>query len=272
MNTNKIDIGQRIKRIRLEKGMTLEEFGKMLHTSKSIVSRWEKGISIPNPERLRLIAKISNLTVNELLYGKLTTPEFLVQMLENNTIQSELERHLNDFFMRFENKNNPNILKSLDYMYFKELLDKICGSIPRKTLITNITKFIIKDLIDEKEQVISINFSPCYSYVCFLFNNDYNGLNYFFNYLIQVLERLAKQDKQILEFMINKKIGTLISELNTFLRKEEVTGVLKTVTVQGVFTNKDVLIDTMDFDTYEQMQQTLVSAMNIVSNGLTDKE
>ena len=56
-------LGQRIKAIRLDKGMTLEEFGKLFGTSKSIVSRWESGISSPNPERLKTIAKVGDITV-----------------------------------------------------------------------------------------------------------------------------------------------------------------------------------------------------------------
>lgn len=60
-------VGQRIRGIRIEKGMTLEEFSSLFNASKSIASRWEKGISLPNPERLKQIAKISDMTVKELL-------------------------------------------------------------------------------------------------------------------------------------------------------------------------------------------------------------
>ncbi|MBF6625733.1 helix-turn-helix transcriptional regulator [Aerococcaceae bacterium zg-BR9] len=71
METDKKQVGQRIKSIRLSKGMTLEEFGKLFDASKSIASRWEKGVSLPNPERLKQIAKIGDVTVDELLYGSL---------------------------------------------------------------------------------------------------------------------------------------------------------------------------------------------------------
>ena len=64
-----VAIGSRIRSIRQEKGMTLEEFGNLFSASKSIASRWEKGISIPNAERLKAIAKIGDTTVEELLHG-----------------------------------------------------------------------------------------------------------------------------------------------------------------------------------------------------------
>lgn len=60
-------IGSRIKKIRLEKGMTLEEFGKLFDTSKSNVSMWEKGRSLPNPERMKQIAKVGDTTVSDLM-------------------------------------------------------------------------------------------------------------------------------------------------------------------------------------------------------------
>ena len=63
-------IGSRIKSIRQEKGMTLEEFGKLFGAGKGLVSRWENGLSIPNPERLKSIAKIGDMTVSQLLHGE----------------------------------------------------------------------------------------------------------------------------------------------------------------------------------------------------------
>lgn len=76
---NKIETGNRIKQIRLSKGDTLEEFGvriaRVLNIpsrkapSKSNVSKWEAGSSLPNKTRLKAIADIGEITVEELLYG-----------------------------------------------------------------------------------------------------------------------------------------------------------------------------------------------------------
>ena len=65
------DLGNRIKSIRLEKAMNLREFGFYIDkASDSIVSRWEKGKSLPNAKRLKLIANAGGISVDELLYGK----------------------------------------------------------------------------------------------------------------------------------------------------------------------------------------------------------
>lgn len=75
---NKNAVGSRIKQIRLNKGYTLEAFGKLFNTSKSNVLRWEQGISLPNKERIKNISKIADITVNELLYGSID------EFLDNN--------------------------------------------------------------------------------------------------------------------------------------------------------------------------------------------
>ena len=81
---NKKAVGSRIKQIRLNKGYTLEGFGKLFGASKGNVQQWENGVSLPNTERIASICKIADLTVNELLYGSID--EFL-----DNNLQDLLE-------------------------------------------------------------------------------------------------------------------------------------------------------------------------------------
>lgn len=69
-NIDKKAVGLRIKSIRQEKGMTLEEFGKLFGAGKGLVSRWENGLSTPNAERLKSIAKIGDMSVSQLLHGE----------------------------------------------------------------------------------------------------------------------------------------------------------------------------------------------------------
>lgn len=67
-------IGQRIKRIRVSRKETLEQFAENIikasnnsvKTGKSNVSRWEKGLNKPNDITLEAIAKLGNTTVNQL--------------------------------------------------------------------------------------------------------------------------------------------------------------------------------------------------------------
>lgn len=76
--------GEKIKEIRLEKGMTLEEFGKLFNAGKSNVKKWESGINLPTPERLLTIAKLGGMTVEQLLYenplAKFSTDELIAEL------------------------------------------------------------------------------------------------------------------------------------------------------------------------------------------------
>ena len=64
-----IEVGNRIKNIRLGLGLTMKEFGKLFDepASQSIISRWEVGKSVPNANRLKKIAELGDMTVQELL-------------------------------------------------------------------------------------------------------------------------------------------------------------------------------------------------------------
>lgn len=66
---NKPRVGVRIKEIRLEKGMTTKEFGSLFGASDSNVTSWEKGRTLPNKERLKSIADLAGMTVQQLLEG-----------------------------------------------------------------------------------------------------------------------------------------------------------------------------------------------------------
>ena len=62
-------VGRRIRRIRREKGMTLEEFGKIFGATKGNVAKWEQGQSLPCPNRIKEIADLAGMIVQELLEG-----------------------------------------------------------------------------------------------------------------------------------------------------------------------------------------------------------
>lgn len=100
LQINNKRVGTTIKSIRLEMGMTQEEFGNLFGATRSNVSKWERGSSLPNQERLKQIAKISNKSIDELLYGKgiakLDTHKYLLGLfndyleIKNEFIENEI--------------------------------------------------------------------------------------------------------------------------------------------------------------------------------------
>lgn len=68
-------VGERIKKIRtqhFEEKISLEAFGQLLSPPaiRPLVSKWEKGLNLPNEDRLKQIAKLGDVTTNYLLFGK----------------------------------------------------------------------------------------------------------------------------------------------------------------------------------------------------------
>lgn len=76
---DKNTVGLRINKIRVSRKETLEQFADQIRnktsmkvkTTKSNVSKWEKGENLPNDITLKAIADLGNITVDELLYGSI---------------------------------------------------------------------------------------------------------------------------------------------------------------------------------------------------------
>lgn len=117
LKVNKRNVGLRIRQIRNSLNLTLEEFGKIfssdvnnkINAGKSNVSTWERGDSLPNKQRLEIIAKKGNMTVNELLYGSID------EFLDNNLV-SILEYQTG-------NKVSSNEEYSIARLQFKKWLE-----------------------------------------------------------------------------------------------------------------------------------------------------
>lgn len=60
-------IGEKVKEIRLENGLSQSKFGEMLHVSQDTVSLWEKGKALPNTEYVILICKTFDISADYLL-------------------------------------------------------------------------------------------------------------------------------------------------------------------------------------------------------------
>ena len=193
LKVNKRNVGLRIRQIRNSLNLTLEEFGKIfssdvnnkLNAGKSNVSTWERGDSLPNKQRLEIIAKKGNMTVNELLYGSLD--EFL-----DNNLASILEYQTG-------NKISSNEEYSIARLQFKKWLED------RNITLKNI--HYIYDYIDQN----NASWNP--------WNIDINYLETMENIrvnmqketyqLVELIEMLTEKDRK----QLTKKI---ISKLKTY--------------------------------------------------------
>ena len=62
--------GLLIAKLRKEKGMTQKQLANILHVSDKAVSRWETGLGYPDTSILSNLAKVLNVSVDELLSGE----------------------------------------------------------------------------------------------------------------------------------------------------------------------------------------------------------
>ena len=68
MNIDKISVF--IKKLRDEKGLTQEQLAEMIPISRQAVSKWERGITIPDSSVLIRLSEIFSVTINEILSGE----------------------------------------------------------------------------------------------------------------------------------------------------------------------------------------------------------
>ena len=60
-------LNENIKALRKTKGLTQDELAIRLHVVRQTVSKWEKGLSVPDAEMLQRIAEVFEVNVSQLL-------------------------------------------------------------------------------------------------------------------------------------------------------------------------------------------------------------
>ena len=60
-------LGNKILKLRKQKGLSQEELGEKVDVTRQTISNWELGETQPNPEQLKLLSKELNVSIDELL-------------------------------------------------------------------------------------------------------------------------------------------------------------------------------------------------------------
>lgn len=67
-------MGDMISARRKEKGMTQKELADLLNITDKAVSKWERNVACPDTQTIPRLARVLDISVEELLSGKSTTP------------------------------------------------------------------------------------------------------------------------------------------------------------------------------------------------------
>lgn len=142
-------IGQKINEIRLNRGMTLEEFGKIFGATKGNVLKWENGTSLPNKSRLKKIADLTGVSVSEFVSNH--TGEKIKE------IRMSLGENLETFAARFDaNRGLASAWENGRFIPNPERLltiAKLGGMTVEQLLYENpLAKFSTDELIAELER------------------------------------------------------------------------------------------------------------------------
>ena len=87
---NQIKIGQFLKELRKEKGLTQEQFAEKFNLSRRTVSRWETGNNMPDLDMLLALADFYALDIREIMDGERKSGTM-------NTEQQEMFAKLTDY-------------------------------------------------------------------------------------------------------------------------------------------------------------------------------
>ena len=98
-NMNQIKIGEFLKELRKEKGLTQEQFAEQFKVSRRSVSRWETGNNMPDLDTLVEMADYYEIDLRELLDGERKSEEMneelketVLKVAEYSNIEKEVKR------------------------------------------------------------------------------------------------------------------------------------------------------------------------------------
>lgn len=120
-------IGQRVKKVRNELNLTMQDFGNKIGIGKGAVSNIENGYSNPSTSTLKFICKQFNVDYFWLTEGKgemfVSFPEFLIDEIVEQYGMTDIERR---FLIKFANADKEKRKLVLEYLeeLFNELSNK----------------------------------------------------------------------------------------------------------------------------------------------------
>ena len=85
-NMNQEKIGKFIARYRKDKGLTQENLAEKLNISKNAISKWERGLNLPDVSIMQELCKILGFTLNELFIGEKIADENYKEVADNNLL------------------------------------------------------------------------------------------------------------------------------------------------------------------------------------------
>ena len=104
-NIMTIETANRLYELRKKQGLSQEELAEKLGVSRQAVSKWERSEASPDTDNLIALAKIYDMTLDELIYGKKESNE----KAEETNNKSEYEPQNDETIIHADNDTNVKI-------------------------------------------------------------------------------------------------------------------------------------------------------------------
>ncbi|MFW3479644.1 helix-turn-helix domain-containing protein [Aerococcus urinaeequi] len=232
MDKNNIILGNRIKDVRIKRNETLEQFANNIkkmtegtvNTTKSNVSKWERGLNVPNDRTLTAIAKLGDTTVDMLLRpDDIDFEEFSTQVKkENSKIRSWFDDMISNYFER--EKDNNNFENSYEYELNVSLMfafQEYYWTEERQRLSE--TKTTILEQV--KDILLDDNFSGWLFSFYLFYIDDIEGVIYIDKTVNEILVNIAMENRYVYITYLEKLVDFTKKQLfeNSFKIKKKTT-------------------------------------------------
>jgi len=84
---DQIKIGKFISETRKKQNLTQEQLAEQLNISKNAVSKWERGLNLPDVSIMQDLCKILDITLNELFSGENINDDKYKEIADNNLLE-----------------------------------------------------------------------------------------------------------------------------------------------------------------------------------------
>ena len=218
-----IKIGKYIAFKRKEQGLTQKQLAEKLNMSDKSVSKWERGICLPDVSVYLELCKILDISINEFLAGEDIPKETIEQKAEENIIQ-----------ITKDNKNKQKYLKKIIKLLIVMLVVFI--------FITSI--FIYKKLTQPQNYIEPyLEKSTEMQTANMLSSHPGNILLFHYNskmYLTQYQKGKKISDKEICTFYNNPSKGTNTGNIALVVDREASTLKIIDAFEDGYYVAKDI--------------------------------
>lgn len=148
-----MSIGDNLKKIRKNKKMTQEDFGKLVGLSTNTVQRYELGKRQPNIETINKIAEALGVPITELINNDYDKSKYeLEKALLNGS------SNISNLVINFENsakeeavKNFRNLIEFLDWKEFRNINDDDIFEVINSQELYNYLNFLFFQKLNENK-------------------------------------------------------------------------------------------------------------------------